>query len=125
MAEPLPYEGLSSRKLVLETAYFNVLTAYEPEETTDILSRFPNVDAVIIHSELYRNRLPETIAAVKKISDVPVFVVATGQNVTTTGADEVISSHAPQDLLNLLTGRFAGERAEKARADSKLVRRSA
>ncbi len=32
IAEPIPNEGISTRKLLLETAYYNVITAYSPEE---------------------------------------------------------------------------------------------
>ena len=48
VAEPEPLQALSTRKLVLETGKFNVLTAHSTEEGIDLLRLFPNVDAIIL-----------------------------------------------------------------------------
>ena len=52
MAEPEPEQALSARKLVLETAKFNVITAHSVSETRELLQQFPNASALIIHSQL-------------------------------------------------------------------------
>lgn len=44
-------EGLSSRKLVIETAKHNVLTAYSGKEGLEIFRKH-EVDAVVIHSSI-------------------------------------------------------------------------
>jgi hypothetical protein len=41
MAEMEPPEGLSARKLVLETGKFNVITAYSVAEALQTLATFP------------------------------------------------------------------------------------
>lgn len=47
------YAGnISTRKLVIETAKFNVITAYDGEEAIRSLKRFPNVDGVVVNAEL-------------------------------------------------------------------------
>jgi hypothetical protein len=43
-------EGLSTRKLVLETARHNVITAYTAEGGMELLHRFPNVDVIVVHT---------------------------------------------------------------------------
>lgn len=45
-------EGVSTRKLVLETARHNVITAYSTDTGLRLLRRFPNVDVVVVHTEL-------------------------------------------------------------------------
>src|SRR5690349_2301472 len=42
VAEPEPGQALSTRKLVLETAKFNVLTAHSTDEALDVFQSFPN-----------------------------------------------------------------------------------
>ena len=49
-------EGLSSRKLIIETAKHNVLTAYNAEVGLDLLRRFPNVDLALVHSSLLQQQ---------------------------------------------------------------------
>ena len=42
VAEPEPEQALSTRKLLLETFKFNVITAHSERETIDLLHLFPN-----------------------------------------------------------------------------------
>lgn len=51
VAEPEPQQALSVRKLVLETAKFNVLTAHSTGEAIDTFHLFPNVTAAILAGE--------------------------------------------------------------------------
>jgi peroxiredoxin len=51
IVEPEPNEALSVRKLVVETAKFNVVTAYSTSEAKELLRLFPNVDATVIVAE--------------------------------------------------------------------------
>jgi hypothetical protein len=48
VAEPEPSEALSVRKLVLETAKFNVLTAHSTREALDLFHLFPNISMGIL-----------------------------------------------------------------------------
>ncbi len=48
VAEPEPQEALSVRKLVLETAKFNVLTAHSTREALDLFHMFPNISAAVL-----------------------------------------------------------------------------
>ena len=44
MLEPEPNEALSVRKLVVETAKFNVTTAYSAAEAKELLQKLPRGD---------------------------------------------------------------------------------
>ncbi len=98
-------EGLSSRKLVVETAKHNVLTAYTPDDGMELLRRFPAVDIILLHATVLDSH--PLIPAVRRIAPKAPIVVATphpGQ--TFPGADFVISSHDPQALIDLLAREF-------------------
>ncbi len=98
-------EGLSARKLVVETAKHNVLTAYTREEGLRLLQRFPKVDAVLVHAML--PRCEELIAEVLSIApDVPVIVAAPVMDHGYPGASFVVPSHEPTKLLALLAREF-------------------
>ena len=58
--------GLSSRKLLMETAGHNVLTAHSGKEGLEMFRRFPDVDAVVIHPELNDVRFADFVVEVKK-----------------------------------------------------------
>jgi hypothetical protein len=47
VAEAEPGQALSTRKLVLETAKFNVLTAHSTDEALDIFQSFPNASCLV------------------------------------------------------------------------------
>lgn len=51
VAEPEPGQALSIRKLVLETAKFNVLTAHSTREALDLFNMFPNISAAVLVGE--------------------------------------------------------------------------
>jgi len=96
-------EGISTRKLVLETAKHNVITAYDGNEGLRLLERFPAVDAVVVHSRIQPMGCRELAETVKlKRPELPVVIVAPDQSYDCTKVDKVISSHSPQDLLNTL-----------------------
>src|ERR1700678_1020935 len=52
VAEPEPEQALSSRKLLLETFKFNVITAHSVPETLEMVQLFPRCDALIVHCGL-------------------------------------------------------------------------
>jgi response regulator RpfG family c-di-GMP phosphodiesterase len=100
-------EGLSTRKLVLETARHNVITAYSTEVGIKLLRRFPNVDVVVVHTELEDFEFKQTIRELKNTrKDVPVIGISPRSDRDMDGADYMISSHDPHALLELLAERF-------------------
>ena len=105
MMEQEQPEGLSARKLVVETAKHNVLTAYNPDHGLTLLDRFPKVDAVLVHG-----LLPDCdglIASIKaKHPGIPVIVAAPVPAHLYPGADFIVPSHEPSKLLDLLAAEF-------------------
>ena len=54
-------EGISARKLLLETARHNVITAYGGNVGLALLRRFPNVDVAVVHTELADYSFDQTV----------------------------------------------------------------
>lgn len=100
-------EGVSTRKLVLETARHNVITAYTQDTGLKLLRRFPNVDVVVVHTELNDFSFEETVRKLKSVrNDVPVIGISPGSDRDMDGADYMLSSHDPHALLQLLAEQF-------------------
>jgi DNA-binding NtrC family response regulator len=100
-------EGVSTRKLVLETARHNVISAYSAAVGVKLLRRFPNVDVAVIHTEMDDYPFEQTVRELKQVrNDVPVIGISPHANRDKSGADYMISSHDPHALLQLLAERF-------------------
>lgn len=107
MIEVEQSEGISTRKLVLETSHHNVLTAYTKDVGIDLLRRFPNVDVAVVHTELDDFAFGETVRELKRIKpQLPVVGVTPRNDIDSEGADYIIASHNPQSLLTLLAEKF-------------------
>jgi predicted SpoU family rRNA methylase len=121
IAEIEPPEGLSARKLVLETGKFNVITAYSLEEALDTLAVFPKVHGVVLHASMCREMECEDVIAEIKSNFPGMLVIALSPTTSRTYklADHNISSHEPQELLNLLRSRFGDPRALQEQAPKK------
>jgi DNA-binding response OmpR family regulator len=109
MAEPEPAQALSARKLVLETAKFNVITAHSADEALELCKRFPGTDALIAHGNLpdharvieqYKHNHPERAA----------ILLAPSHSSSVEAADHRVSSHNPEELLGLLRHLFGDPR---------------
>ena len=103
IVEAEPGQGLSTRKLLLETAKHNVITAYSAKEGGRMFHRFPNVDVVCIDTELHDldgYGLVEEIR--KKNRDIRILALTPRIGAHFKWADEVINSHDPAALLHCL-----------------------
>lgn len=104
MIEPEQPEALSARKLVVETAKHNALTAYDTKVGIELLRRFPNVDAVLVHSHCIEKH-PRVLAEIRKIIPrKPLVVASPGRNDNPPEADFVVDSHRPDTMVQLLAG---------------------
>jgi DNA-binding response OmpR family regulator len=111
MAEPEPPEGLSTRKLVLETGKFNVITAYSEREALELFEKFRESTAVILHSSIFHDHGGDLIDRLKELKPgVPVIVLTPQDTSRFPGADYQIPSHEPQELLNLVRELFGDPR---------------
>ena len=114
IAEPKPPDGLSSRKLVLETGGYNVVTAYSGQEALGALRRFPGVSAVIIHSEVPGMSCDALSAEVRAcLPKVKIIVLSPNSTARCSGADEHLDSHEPEVLLSLAQREFGDPRKEE------------
>ncbi|HEY1649266.1 MAG TPA: response regulator [Terracidiphilus sp.] len=98
------YPGnISTRKLVIETALLNVLTAYSAKEAIETLARFPKVDGIVIDIEAYDMPCRKLIDELRKINhDIPVVTVSPSGHDRCGGEQYHVSSYDPEDLLNQL-----------------------
>ena len=107
MVEVEQPEGISARKLILETARHNVITAYSGNGAIKLLRRFPNVDVAVIHTELEDSQFSRLVHEIKKIRpDLPIVALSPVQDRHVKGVDHTLSSYDPQSLLHLLAERY-------------------
>jgi CheY-like chemotaxis protein len=107
IAEPEHPEGLSTRKLVLETGKYNVLTAYSTPEAIEILDKFPAVEVLALHSSTPGGNCDKVVAHAKKTSPkIYVVLLAASEGSRCQGVDKVLSSHEPQALLQDIRNKF-------------------
>jgi DNA-binding response OmpR family regulator len=111
VAEPEPDQALSSRKLLLETFKFNVITAHSEEEMFDLLDAFPNADAVILHDDTPGAATQDMVKKIKKqCPHMQVVALTPHDENTRRVADHVVNSHKPEELLQLLQRIFGDAR---------------
>jgi len=100
-------EGLSARKLVLETSKHNVLTAYNGITGIELFRRFADVDAVVIHVDVNNPPFEEVVRRIRQIRPrIPIIALSPVGPVPLDGVDYVIPSHEPQAILKVLADHF-------------------
>jgi CheY-like chemotaxis protein len=102
VAEPECSEALSVRKLVLETAKYNVVTAHSTSEALEIFHLFPNINiAVLVMEGVIDCKL--VAHSIKTITEkIPIVVLSPRIGNKCEGADHMLSSHDPEELVNLM-----------------------
>jgi hypothetical protein len=110
LAEPENPQALSTRKLVVETAKFNVLTSHSATETFDALRVYPNVTAVVLVQGL-PGMDPRDVARKIKAArpDLTLIYLSPNMNICQQ-ADHNLTSHEPQALVDLLRAQFGDPR---------------
>jgi response regulator RpfG family c-di-GMP phosphodiesterase len=95
-------EGISSRKLVIETAKCNVLTAYSGKEGLELFHRHP-VDGIVIHAAVQDIPCDELAKIFKaQRPHVPIVVLSPADSYHCTPADAIVPAYDPQLLLATL-----------------------
>ncbi len=106
--------NISTRKLVIETAKLNVITAYDPDEAIQTLKRFPNVDGVVFDAELEGvascSKLAERLLQVRR--DLPIIITSPGAMAVCGNTAHYVESHNPERLLNFLRSLYEGATKE-------------
>jgi CheY-like chemotaxis protein len=97
--------SISTRKLVIETAKFNVLTAYSGKEALEMVTRFPAVSGVVLDGGLEDVPCGEVARQIKQLQPkLPVIVIATPGFSGCPVADYQLESFDPAKLLETLRG---------------------
>jgi hypothetical protein len=102
VAEPEPSEALSVRKLVLETAKYNVITAHSTNEALDLFHLFPNLNVAVLvmNASIDCEKIAQSI---RKATE-KIFLVALSPRIgdKCAFADHMLSSHEPGELVDLM-----------------------
>ena len=110
VAEPEPLEALSTRKLVLETGKFNVLTAHSTAEAIELFNMFPNVSAAVIAEGRQVNAV-EIARTIRTTTTKPrIIYLSPSPGAKGEFADDTLSSYEPVLLLELLRSLFGDPR---------------
>lgn len=95
--------NISTRKLVIETALLNVITAYSADESLQTLARFPNVDGIVLDTETVGMGCRELIDRLRAIRrEIPIVTVSPSGYEQCGGEQHHCSSHDPRALLDQL-----------------------
>jgi DNA-binding response OmpR family regulator len=105
--------SISTRKLVIESAKFNVITAYSGSEAIETFDRFPAVDGVILNASIADVPCLNIITTLRAhAAKLPIIVIQGPGTPVCPGANHYIDSFEPAELLELLQRQFP--RATKA-----------
>jgi CheY-like chemotaxis protein len=93
--------GISTRKLVIETAKFNVLTAYSATEALETLAAYPAVNGAVVDEHVEGINCAELVSRLKQIKpNLPIIAVGADGHCGT--ADYLVDSFSPAKLLEVL-----------------------
>jgi DNA-binding response OmpR family regulator len=95
--------SISTRKLVIETAKFNVITAYSGAEAVETFTRFPALSGVVLDTGLEDMSCSEVAKKIKKVRhEVPIIAIGAPGSTECTDADFHLESFEPAKLLETL-----------------------
>jgi DNA-binding response OmpR family regulator len=116
--------SISTRKLVIETAKFNVITAYSGREALEVFNRFPAVDGVVLDGNLDDVNCNDLIREIKRIQPkVPIIVIVSPGTEDCPDADYHLASFDPAKLLETLRSLTPAESAAIEKRNEDLSRK--
>ncbi len=114
--------AISTRKLVIETAKFNVITAYSGKESIETLKAFPSIHGFVVDSAIEDVPCEELIRGLKEIHPKLIVIVVGGPGQQhCAGYDYFIDSFSPDQLLELLRSLVPKETAAISRHEEELA----
>jgi CheY-like chemotaxis protein len=114
--------SISTRKLVIETAKLNVITAYSGVEAIQTLRKFPAIDGVVLDPGVTDLPCGEVVTLLKEIQPrVPIVAVGTLGHDFCPGADYYLETFDPSKLLQLLQKLEPEKTALILQMDEKLI----
>jgi DNA-binding response OmpR family regulator len=95
--------SISTRKLVIETAKFNVLTAYSGKEALEVFKQFPAINGIVLDGGLDDVPCADVAREVKQLQPkMPIIVIAAPGFTDCPEADYQLESFDPARLLEIL-----------------------
>jgi DNA-binding NtrC family response regulator len=95
--------SISTRKLVIETAKFNVITAYSGKEALELVQRFPALSGAVLDAGLEDVPCKAVVHAIKaQHPQMPVIVICGPADEECPDADYHLASFEPAKLLETL-----------------------
>jgi CheY-like chemotaxis protein len=118
------YSGsISTRKLVIETAKFNVITSYSAAEAIETLHTFPNLHGVVLDAGIRDMTCCDLVAEIKKNNSIlPVVVISAPGTHECPQADHLLESFDPAKLLSLLQSLVPVEAASIEKRNEQLTK---
>lgn len=96
------FGNISTRKLVIETAKINVITAYSGAEAIATFKRFPGVSGVVLDARVSDIPCQEIVASLKQLQPTLPIIVVIGPHSDPCTADHVLEGFDPRQLLSLI-----------------------
>jgi DNA-binding NtrC family response regulator len=113
--------SISTRKLVIETAKFNIITAYSGQEALQTIARYPAVDGFVLDAGVRDIRCTQLVKQMKEnYPHVPVILAGTLGYECCDAADYYLESFDPSKLLKLLQNLQPEKTAIILHSDPKL-----
>lgn len=102
--------SISTRKLVIETAKLNVITAYSGVEAIATLSAFPGVHGAVLDAGLRDMPCRDLVRTLKHLKpELPIIVVGSEGQYERGEEDYFLTSFEPGELLAVLK-EFEGDK---------------
>jgi response regulator RpfG family c-di-GMP phosphodiesterase len=96
-------DSISTRKLVLETAKYNVITAYSGMEAVETLKLYPNISGIVMNEAVTGMDCSALVKELRTIrSDVLLIVTSSRGTSDCVLADHYLDNFDPASLLKLL-----------------------
>ena len=96
-------DSISTRKLVLETAKYNVITAYSGTEAVETFKMYPNVAGIVMNEAVTGMDCASLVKELRAIrSDVLLIVTSSRGTTDCVMADHQLNNFDPAALLKLL-----------------------
>jgi CheY-like chemotaxis protein len=105
--------NISTRKLIIETAKFNVITAYSGAEALESVERFPALDGIVLDAGLRDIPANNVVNQLKeKHPDIPIIMICAPNADDCPRADYRLEFFDPARLLELLQSLRPQETAD-------------
>jgi hypothetical protein len=113
--------SISTRKLVLESAKLNVITAYSGSEALETFARFPNIDGLVLNAAIHDVPCETVVGTIRaQAPNVPIIVIQGPSSQPCPGASHFVDSFDPASLLELVHKLFPSATASIKQQDDAL-----